>query len=57
MPPEAERYAACENSLARLGTEWLDCYLLHCCGFVSAGEDDLAGFEWLQREGKIRSWA
>ena len=47
--------SACEASLARLKTDRLDCYLLHWRGRIALGET-LAGFEQLQREGKILSW-
>jgi diketogulonate reductase-like aldo/keto reductase len=47
--------AACENSLARLRTDRLDCYLLHWRGSHPL-EETIAGFEHLQDEGKIRSW-
>ena len=47
--------SACEASLARLKTDRLDCYLLHWRGRIPLGET-LAGFEQLQREGKILSW-
>jgi diketogulonate reductase-like aldo/keto reductase len=46
---------ACERSLARLHTDYLDCYLLHWRGGHPPAET-VAGFEQLQREGKIRSW-
>jgi diketogulonate reductase-like aldo/keto reductase len=46
---------ACENSLARLGTDRLDCYLLHWRGQYPL-EDTIAAFERLEREGKILSW-
>jgi len=58
MPDHASRrgtLTACERSLARLGTDALDCYLLHWPG-AHALEDTVAAFEQLQREGKIRSW-
>jgi len=58
LPQHASRdgtVAACENSLARLRTEWLDCYLLHWRGSHPL-EETIAGFERLQRDGKIRSW-
>jgi diketogulonate reductase-like aldo/keto reductase len=58
LPQHASRsgtVAACEKSLTRLGTEWLDCYLLHWRGSHPL-EETIAGFERLQREGKIRSW-
>jgi diketogulonate reductase-like aldo/keto reductase len=58
LPQHASRdgtVAACENSLARLKTDRLDCYLLHWRGSHPLAET-IAGFERLQREGKIRSW-
>ncbi len=45
---------ACERSLARLGVEYLDCYLLHWRGDASL-EDAMRGLERLVGEGKIRS--
>ncbi len=47
--------AACERSLALLGTDWLDCYLLHWRGSFPL-EDTIAGFEELRTAGKIRAW-
>ncbi len=47
--------AACERSLRRLGTDRLDCYLLHWRGSVPL-EETIRAFEHLQRGGKIRSW-
>jgi len=47
--------AACEGSLARLGTDRLDCYLLHWRGAVPL-QETVAAFEQLQRDGKILSW-
>ena len=44
---------ACERSLTRLDTDRIDLYLLHWRGSVPLGET-LAGFERLQRDGKIR---
>lgn len=58
LPENASRrgtIVACERSLARLQTEWLDCYLLHWPG-VHPLEDTIAAFEQLQRHGKILSW-
>jgi diketogulonate reductase-like aldo/keto reductase len=58
LPQHASRngtIAACDNSLARLKTDRLDCYLLHWRGSHPL-EETIAGFERLQREGKIRSW-
>jgi len=46
---------ACEASLRRLGTDRLDCYLLHWPGRHPLA-DTIAAFEQLRREGKIRSW-
>lgn len=46
---------ACERSLARLGTDRLDCYLLHWPG-AHPLEDTIAAFERLAAEGKIRWW-
>src|SRR5438132_3120320 len=47
--------AACERSLARLGTDRLDSYLLHWRGDYPL-EDTFAAFEQLRREGKSLSW-
>jgi diketogulonate reductase-like aldo/keto reductase len=58
MPQNASRtgtIAACEASLKRLGTDWLDCYLLHWRGRFRL-EDTIAAFEELKAAGKIRSW-
>jgi diketogulonate reductase-like aldo/keto reductase len=44
---------ACERSLRRLKTDRIDLYLLHWRGSVPLAET-LAGFERLQRDGKIR---
>ena len=44
---------ACERSLKRLKTDRIDLYLLHWRGSVPLAET-LAGFERLQRDGKIR---
>ncbi len=46
---------ACEQSLKNLGTDHLDCYLLHWRGRYPLA-DTVAAFASLQREGKIRSW-
>ena len=46
---------ACERSLANLGTEVLDSYLLHWPGRTPLAET-VAGFERLLRAGKILSW-
>ena len=47
--------AACERSLERLGTDWLDLYLLHWRGGTPLAET-LAAFEELVRTGKVRHW-
>lgn len=47
--------AACERSLARLGTDHIDLYLLHWRGNVPLAET-VQAFERLQRDGKIRHW-
>jgi diketogulonate reductase-like aldo/keto reductase len=58
IPGNASRtgtIAACENSLARLRTDRLDCYLLHWRGQHPL-QETIAAFERLEREGKILSW-
>ena len=58
LPENASRSGtrlACERSLGRLGTDRLDCYLLHWRGRHPL-EETIAGFEDLQRAGKILSW-
>ena len=58
LPQNASRrgtIAACDRSLARLGTEWLDCYLLHWRGRYPL-EETFEAFEELRGEGKILSW-
>jgi len=58
LPENASRAGtieACERSLSRLNTDWLDCYLLHWRGQYPL-EDTIAGFEQLQASGKILSW-
>jgi len=47
--------AACERSLARLGTDRLDCYLLHWRGRHPLAAT-VAAFEKLRQAGKIASW-
>jgi diketogulonate reductase-like aldo/keto reductase len=47
--------AACEQSLAHLSTDRLDCYLLHWRGSFPL-EETIGAFETLVRQGKILSW-
>ena len=47
--------AACARSLQRLGTDFIDLYLLHWRGGTPLAETVLA-FERLKTEGKIRRW-
>ncbi|MGH6778439.1 MAG: aldo/keto reductase [Bradyrhizobium sp.] len=55
VPSNASRrgtIAACERSLKRLNTDYLDCYLLHWRGSYPLTET-VAAFEDLERSGKI----
>lgn len=52
---KARTIAACERSLKRLGTDRLDCYLLHWRGPYPLAET-VEAFERLAMEGKILSW-
>jgi len=58
LPSSASRRGtikACEKSLLNLGTDRLDCYLLHWRGRYHL-EETIGGFEALKRDGKILSW-
>jgi diketogulonate reductase-like aldo/keto reductase len=58
LPQNASRkgtIAACDRSLARLGSDRLDCYLLHWRGSHPL-EETIAAFEQLKHQGKILSW-
>lgn len=46
---------ACKGSLARLQTDYLDCYLLHWRGSIPL-EETISGFEKLEIGGRILSW-
>src|SRR3954468_19677907 len=46
---------ACEQSLKRLRTDHLDCYLLHWPGSHPL-EETIGAFETLREDGKIRAW-
>ena len=52
---EDQIFHSCENSLRRLGTEYLDMYLLHWRGSVPL-EETAECMEELVRQGKIRNW-
>jgi diketogulonate reductase-like aldo/keto reductase len=58
MPNDATRRGTvrtCEKDLKRIGTEYLDCYLIHWPGSHPL-EDSIAGLEELREAGKIRAW-
>lgn len=58
LPQNATRHgtiAACNRSLARLGVDEIDLYLLHWRGSVPL-EETVDAFETLVGAGKIRSW-
>ena len=59
LPQNASRKGtvdACEGSLARLQTDYLDCYLLHWRTDDYPLDETIEAFDKLQRDGKILSW-
>lgn len=50
----AHMIAAAEDSLRRLGTDYIDVYLLHMPDSQTAFEETMAAFDQLCRDGKIR---
>ncbi|MEK5318773.1 aldo/keto reductase [Paenibacillus sp. FSL L8-0644] len=57
-PHHADRQGlaqACEASLTRMGTDYMDMYLLHWRGNIPL-EETIEGMEQLREQGKIRSW-
>ncbi len=58
MPNDATRRGTvrtCDKDLKRIGTDYLDCYLIHWPGSHPL-EDSIAGLEELREAGKIKSW-
>jgi aryl-alcohol dehydrogenase-like predicted oxidoreductase len=45
---------ACEESLRRLGTDYIDLYQMHSYDFVTPLEESLQAFDQLVKEGKVR---
>jgi aryl-alcohol dehydrogenase-like predicted oxidoreductase len=45
---------ACEESLARLGTDWIDVYYLHKPDLSTSIDESLAALDTLVRSGKVR---
>jgi diketogulonate reductase-like aldo/keto reductase len=56
VPPEQDIARACETSLARLGTDHLDLYLLHSRGGIVDLSGTVTSFENLRSASKIRAW-
>ncbi len=49
--------AACDESLSRLGTDYIDVYYLHAPDAATPIEESLGALATLLQAGKIRSWA
>lgn len=49
--------AAIDESLSRLGTDYVDVYYLHVPDYATPVEESLGAIETLLASGKIRSWA
>jgi diketogulonate reductase-like aldo/keto reductase len=58
LPSHASRrgvVTACERSLRRLGSDWIDLYLLHWRASIPLAET-VAGLEQLRSAGRVRHW-
>ncbi|MDM9652807.1 aldo/keto reductase [Stutzerimonas stutzeri] len=45
---------SCENSLKRLGTDYIDLYIVHSFDFMTPLEETLSALDHLVRQGKVR---
>jgi len=45
---------SCENSLKRLGTDYIDLYIVHSFDFMTPLEETLSALDDLVRQGKVR---
>jgi aryl-alcohol dehydrogenase-like predicted oxidoreductase len=46
---------ACEESLRRLGTDWIDLYQIHRLDYETDLDETLAALSDLMRQGKVRA--